>query len=868
MNTKEHERRHRSRRLRSPRPSVFSRIRRGWSRSPRQNFREKEGGVFKRLGNRERSVSARLDSHSHRSYSSQDRTVGYANLVSYFNSTLTGNARKYIKDPIELHNIKQRDGESTKDFVGRYKLESRDVKGAPECTRISGFVHEITNPELIRRLHDKIPKTINEIMRVTISFLRGKWQPRIMRGRSHEEIEGPMIIVAEIGGHCIYRMYVDGGSATEILYEHCFNRVHQEIKNQLVPAITPLIGFSGGMLVLLECSMLLGPDGSLSVTKPMVEERIKVTLNPEHPKQTVMNGSTLTEEGRNRLCNLPQRNLDIFAWKPANMTGVPRHIMKHRLNVREGCSRLDKRSEGKRLIESRNLEVYVDDLVIKSRIEDEIVRDIEETFKTLREINMKLNPKKCTFGIEEEIFLGYKFSTRVLKVCPDKKKCTKKSDFHWTAEAEEAIKQMKQLIAELPMLVTQMEKEELIVYLAATKETILADFILERLEEDSPDTLMTEEDELPKPWILFTDESSSTDGSGAGLILTNPKGVEFTYALRFSFGVTNNKAEYEALVAGLKVWPLTSIFKAFSIKQVPRSENKKADELSKIASTSFAHLSKQVLVEELKEKSISTMEVLAIVVEEEDTWMTIIFKYLTDGALSTEIKKARAVRRRSWRFAIINETLYKKSFLRPRLRCVGPLQANYALRETHEGSCSIHAGPGKVKFLIVAIDYFTKWIEEKPVATITVSQIKKFVWDNIVCRFGLPGEIISDNGKQFRDDPFKDWFEKLSLEINLYLLEEKREEATIREAKSKAKMEKYYNSKVRNTSFKPGDLVYRNNDASQAEDTGKLGPKLEGPCEVTKALGKGAYKLRDRDGKQLPCTWNISNLKKCYVHKM
>ncbi|GKF82078.1 reverse transcriptase domain-containing protein, partial [Tanacetum coccineum] len=43
------------------------------------------------------------------------------------------------------------------------------------------------------------------------------------------------------------------------------------------------------------------------------------------------------------------------------------------------------------------------------------------------------------------------------------------------------------------------------------------------------------------------------------------------------------------------------------------------------------------------------------------------------------------------------------------------------------------------------------------------SQVKKFVWDNIVCRFGLPGEIISDNGKQFRDNPFKDWCEKLCI---------------------------------------------------------------------------------------------------------
>ncbi|GJT68487.1 hypothetical protein Tco_1019967 [Tanacetum coccineum] len=93
-----------------------------------------------------------------------------------------------------------------------------------------------------------------------------------------------------------------------------------------------------------------------------------------------------------------------------------------------------------------------------------------------------------------------------------------------------------------------------------------------------------------------------------------------------------------------------------------------------------------------------------------------------------------------------------------------------------------------------------------------------------------------------------------ALEINPDLLEEKREQAAIREAKSKAKMEKYYNSKVRSTSFKPGDLVYRNNDASRVEDIGKLGPKWEGPYEVTEALGKGAYRLRDRDGKQLPRT--------------
>ncbi|GJU33360.1 hypothetical protein Tco_1176949 [Tanacetum coccineum] len=257
ISTKEHEKRHKSRRSRSPRPSpsVFSRIRRDRSRSPRQNSREKEGGVFKKLGNRGKSVSARSDNHNQRSYSrytealseSEDSGGGHWKSRSkkkkssgeeddlsqpwvceeiyhftpricyfYFPKTRMPNhiktyegsedpedhlkifqaaakterwamptwchiipgklssSGKCSKDPIEIHNIKQRDGESTKDFVRRYKLESRDVNGASECMRISGFVHGITNLELIKRLHDKIPKTVDEMMRVTTSFLKGE----------------------------------------------------------------------------------------------------------------------------------------------------------------------------------------------------------------------------------------------------------------------------------------------------------------------------------------------------------------------------------------------------------------------------------------------------------------------------------------------------------------------------------------------------------------------------------------------------------------------------------------------------------------------------------------------------------------------
>ncbi|GKA43582.1 hypothetical protein Tco_0736306 [Tanacetum coccineum] len=60
--------------------------------------------------------------------------------------------------------------------------------------------------------------------------------------------KGPMIIEAEVGGHFIHQMYMDGGSASKILYEHCFNRLRPEIRNQMVPATAPLIGFSGEII--------------------------------------------------------------------------------------------------------------------------------------------------------------------------------------------------------------------------------------------------------------------------------------------------------------------------------------------------------------------------------------------------------------------------------------------------------------------------------------------------------------------------------------------------------------------------------------------------------------------------------------------
>ncbi|GJZ87990.1 reverse transcriptase domain-containing protein [Tanacetum coccineum] len=82
--------------------------------------------------------------------------------------------KKYVKDPVEIYNIKQRDGDTIKDFMERFKVETGRMKGAPECMRISGFMHGVNNPELTKRLNEYVPKTMEEMMTVTIAFIRGE----------------------------------------------------------------------------------------------------------------------------------------------------------------------------------------------------------------------------------------------------------------------------------------------------------------------------------------------------------------------------------------------------------------------------------------------------------------------------------------------------------------------------------------------------------------------------------------------------------------------------------------------------------------------------------------------------------------------
>nr|GEZ95155.1 reverse transcriptase domain-containing protein [Tanacetum cinerariifolium] len=169
-------------------------------------------------------------------------------------------------------------------------------------------------------------------------------------------------------------------------------------------------------------------------------------------------------------------------------------------------------------------------------------------------------------------------------------------------------------------------------------------------------------------------------------------------------------------------------------------------------------------------------------------------------------------------------------------------RANRSLRE------GIKARPGEGN---------KNWVEELPhVLWAHRTMIKSSYGDTpFSLTYETEAVIPAENGMPtYRTATLNVVYNDEELRLNLDLLEERRKRAAIREAKAKLKMTKYYNARVHGVTFRPGDFFYRSNDASHAVNEGKLGPKWEGPYEVTEALGDGAYKLRSTDRTVLPRT--------------
>ncbi|GJU43732.1 reverse transcriptase domain-containing protein [Tanacetum coccineum] len=308
--------------------------------------------------------------------------------------------------------------------------------------------------------------------------------------------------------------------------------------------------------------------------KSGIEEKIMV--NDNYQKQLVTIRGGLSAECRHALIHTLRKNVDIFAWTPADMTGIPRAITEHSLDI---YPHIEPKAQKKRSLAPERKKVATDEvnewlkadlnkacpkdlyplpeidwkieslmgfqykcfldaykgyhqIQMKNKDEEKTAFHTEEgvfcytkmpfglknvgatyqrlvnyAFKeqigvNLEAINMKLNPEKCSFGMEEGKFLGYIVTLEGIRANPEKtksvmdmpsprtlkqmqslntlKKCTNKKDFRWKEAVEAAFPEMKKLVCELTTLTTPKKGETLMMYLAASNEAVSAVLLTKR----------------------------------------------------------------------------------------------------------------------------------------------------------------------------------------------------------------------------------------------------------------------------------------------------------------------------------------------------------------------------------------------------
>lgn len=135
---------------------------------------------------------------------------------------------------------------------------------------------------------------------------------------------------------------------------------------------------------------------------------------------------------------------------------------------------------------------------------------------------------------------------------------------------------------------------------------------------------------------------------------------------------------------------LLSTFSTSELQQIDRADNTMADLLSKLAETDKDNLDAAVYFEVLSTPIIEGSQIMEI--RHDSSWMTPVINYLKDNNLPTDKNEAAKVRRQAAYYFLENNCLYKKSFDAPILKCINMDEADYCMREVHEGICGDHMG--------------------------------------------------------------------------------------------------------------------------------------------------------------------------------
>ncbi|XP_019181978.1 PREDICTED: uncharacterized protein LOC109177132 [Ipomoea nil] len=273
------------------------------------------------------------------------------------------------------------------------------------------------------------------------------------------------------------------------------------------------------------------------------------------------------------------------------------------------------------------------------------------------------------------------------------------------------------------------------------KGQALVDFLVECTPGEEEKERISE-DGLGEWWEMHTDRAASRQHCGGGVMLITPEGFRLYYALSYLFPTSNNEAEYEAVVNGLRLAKALGVKRlriktdsrlvvghifgtcetknarmtmykakavemlkelvAYKIEYISRTDNVEADILSKIALEGVPdHLIKICQKEELSRPSIeeTPLEVQQVACEEWDReknpemfWINDIRRFKETGELPEDPGVAARVRRKAHSFQIIDGQLYKRSFGSPLLKCLLRPEAEKIMDEAHRGICAAHQG--------------------------------------------------------------------------------------------------------------------------------------------------------------------------------
>ncbi|XP_050290085.1 uncharacterized protein LOC126728274 [Quercus robur] len=301
----------------------------------------------------------------------------------------------------------------------------------------------------------------------------------------------------------------------------------------------------------------------------------------------------------------------------------------------------------------RNVEVYVDDMLVKSKEEENHLDDLRETFNTLRQYNMKLNPSKCAFGVSSRKFLGFMVSQRGIEANPEKVR------------------------AILEMSSPKMVKE---VQSLTGRVAALNSFVSKATDKCLPffKTL--------KQAFVWTEECE-TAFQELKRYLSNPLLLSLS-------------KEGEDLFLYLAV-------------SIPWGQNVEADEVAQSAFVDDQSKVNDWRLEEQNSPSIEEFQTFRV--HTRSGWTCPILSYLKNGRLPPNLEEAKKIKKSIARFKMLNDELYKRGFSQPYLRSVEEEEAKYVLEEVHKGICGDHIGAKSFIQKITSVGYFWPTMQQDTV---------------------------------------------------------------------------------------------------------------------------------------------------------